>query len=87
VLNVAGTEVLRVADLARALGDRLGRAPVFAGDESPDALLSNASRMRSVLPDVLMPLDDLLDWVAAWIGAGGRLLNKPTSFEKRDGGF
>jgi len=35
----------------------------------------------------MMPLDTLLDWVAAWIRRGGHLLGKPTSFEKRDGRF
>jgi hypothetical protein len=34
-----------------------------------------------------MPIDTLLDWVVAWIRAGGHLLGKPTSFEKRDGRF
>ena len=87
IVNVAGTETYRVADLARALGERLGVAPTFEGEEGPDALLSDASRMRTMLEHPLMPLDTLLDWVAAWIRAGGHLLGKPTSFEKRDGRF
>ena len=87
VVNVAGTETHRVADLARALGDRLGLTPTFEGEEARDALLSDASRMRTMLEHPLMPIDTLLDWVAAWIRAGGHLLGKPTSFEKRDGRF
>jgi nucleoside-diphosphate-sugar epimerase len=87
IVNVAGAETHRVADLARALGDRLGVAPSFEGEEGRDALLSDASRMRTLLDQPLMPIDTLLDWVAAWIRGGGHLLGKPTSFEKRDGRF
>ena len=87
VVNVAGAETLRVADLARALGERLGVEPVFSGNEGADALLSNASRMRELLDHPLLPVGTLLDWVAAWVRAGGPLLGKPTSFERRDGRF
>ena len=87
VVNVAGPTILRVAELARALGDRLGVAPAFAGEEAADALLSNASRMHGLTGDPLLPLDTLLDWVAAWILGGGRVLGKPTGFERRDGRF
>jgi nucleoside-diphosphate-sugar epimerase len=87
VVNVAGTEILRVADLARALGERLGVAPTFEGDEGRDALLSDASRMLTLLDHRLLPTDMLLDWVAGWVRAGGHLLGKPTGFEKRDGRF
>jgi nucleoside-diphosphate-sugar epimerase len=87
VVNVAGAETLRVADLARALGERLGTAPRFVEDEAPDALLSNSERMRATFGDPLLPLSTLLDWVAAWVSSGGRLLGKPTSFQRRDGRF
>jgi nucleoside-diphosphate-sugar epimerase len=87
VVNVAGPDVLRVADLATALGSRLGVDPVLTGTEAPDALLSGGSRMHELLGDPLLPLDTLLDWVADWVARGGTLLGKPTSFEKRDGRF
>ena len=87
VLNVAGPGTLRVADLARELGKRLDIEPVFSGAESGDALLSNASRMRDIFPEALLPVETLLDWVTSWIQDDGRLLGKPTQFEKRDGKF
>ena len=87
VVNVAGPEVLRVADLAQALGTRLDRDARLVGTESGDALLSDSTRMRALLGDPLMPRDTLLDWVAEWIAGGGRLLGKPTKFERRDGRF
>ncbi|MDQ2666482.1 MAG: NAD-dependent epimerase/dehydratase family protein [Gemmatimonadota bacterium] len=87
VVNVAGPTVLRIRDLAQALGARLGMSPVFTGDEASDALLSNSARMSELLSEPLLPLDTLMDWVAEWMRSGGRLLGKPTGFERRDGRF
>jgi nucleoside-diphosphate-sugar epimerase len=87
IVNVAGPQTLRVADVVRALANRLGVEPAFSGVEANDALLSNASRMHSLIGDPLLPLDTLLDWVVEWLRAGGRVLGKPTGFERRDGRF
>jgi nucleoside-diphosphate-sugar epimerase len=87
VVNVAGGEILRVEDLARALGTRLGREPVFEGAPAADALLSDSTRMRALLDQPALPVQTLLDWVASWVRGGGPLLGKPTSFERRDGRF
>jgi nucleoside-diphosphate-sugar epimerase len=87
VVNVAGDVILRVEDLARALDARLGRDPLFEGAPAPDALLSDSTRMRALLDQPLLPVETLLDWVAAWVRGGGPLLGKPTSFERRDGRF
>jgi nucleoside-diphosphate-sugar epimerase len=87
IVNVAGPQVHRVADLARALGVRLGVEPVLVGVEGKDALLSDASRMHTLLDHTPLPVETLLDWVAAWVRAGGPLLGKPTGFERRDGRF
>ena len=87
VVNVAGPDTLRVADLARALGERLGTEPVLEGTEGSDALLSNGARMHALLDHEPLALATLLDWVADWVQRGNRLLGKPTSFERRDGRF
>ena len=87
MVNVAGPDILRVADLARALAARLDAPLLTAGDEAPDALLANAARMRELLGDPLLPVETLLDWVADWVARGGTLLDKPTKFERRDGKF
>jgi hypothetical protein len=87
VVNVTGRDVLSVRDLATRLGDRLGRAPVFSGDEAPDALLSDTGRMASVFSPAEVPLDWMLAWVAAWVRDGRPLLGRPTHFEERAGRF
>jgi nucleoside-diphosphate-sugar epimerase len=87
VVNVTGSAVLSVRDVAMRLGALLDRKPVFEGTEAPDALLSNAARMRSLLGEPEMDLDTMLDWVAEWVREGRPLLGKPTHFETRDGAF
>jgi nucleoside-diphosphate-sugar epimerase len=87
IVNVAGRDVPCVEDLAKALGARLGKTPTFTGQAAHDSLLSNSSRMQELLGDPLLPAETLLDWVAEWVSNGGRLLGKPTNFERRDGQF
>jgi nucleoside-diphosphate-sugar epimerase len=87
VLNVTGSESLSVRTLAMELGNRIGKAAHFDGTEAPDALLSDTSRLRSLLGAPEMPIDTMLDWVAEWVQAGLPMLGKPTHFETRDGSF
>ena len=87
VVNVTGSEALSVRDLARELGRRLGRDPRFEGVEAGDALLSNTSRMRSLVGVPEMPVATLLDWVAEWVRSARPVLDKPTHFEARSGSF
>jgi len=87
VMNVTGTEVLSVRELAIELGRRLGKTPTFSGTESPDALLSDTRRMVSTIGPPATALPEMLDRVAGWIAAGRPLLGKPTHFETRDGAF
>ncbi len=87
VLNVSGRDTLSVRVLAQLLGERLKRTPTFSGTEAPDALLTNTRQFESVLSPRLMPLNDLLDWVATWIREQRPLLGKPTHFEMRTGAF
>ena len=87
VVNVTGPETLSVRELAERLGELLGREPRFTGTEAPDALLSDASRSRELFGEPSVPTDQLIEWVAGWIGRGGRTLSKPTKFEVRDGRF
>lgn len=89
VLNVTGPESLSVRTLAMELGNRLGKAAHFDGSEAPDALLSDTSKLRSLIgvPPPEMPVETMVDWVAEWVRAGLPMLGKPTHFETRDGSF
>ena len=87
VLNMTGPDVLRVRDVCQQLGKALGQEPKFTGTEAENALLSDATEGIRVLGPLRVTSDELVAWVANWIKSGGRLLNKPTHFEARDGKF
>ncbi|WP_376098926.1 NAD-dependent epimerase/dehydratase family protein [Roseomonas sp. CCTCC AB2023176] len=87
ILNVTGPETVSIRWLAARFGERLGRAPVFSGEEAPTALLSNAALAFATFGYPSVPLLRMVGWVADWVAAGGRSLGKATKFEVRDGRF
>jgi nucleoside-diphosphate-sugar epimerase len=87
VLNLTGPETISVRAVAARFGQIFGVEPVFEGEERPTALLNNAARCFRIFGYPAVSVDQIVDWVAVWIGSGGRSLNKPTHFETRDGKF
>jgi nucleoside-diphosphate-sugar epimerase len=87
ILNVTGPETLSTRETAEFFGCHFARIPVFTGEESDTALLSNASKCHALLGYPEIPARALMDWVADWLEHGGRLLNKPTHFEVSDGRY
>jgi nucleoside-diphosphate-sugar epimerase len=87
VLNLTGPEILSVRSIALRLGELLGRDVSFAGEEGPTALLSNAAACHALFGYPDLAAGALLEMQAAWLGAGGRVLGKPTKFERQDGRF
>lgn len=86
-LNVTGPETAGVRETARQLGALLQREPVFCGEETDTAYLSNAGRMFHLMGYPSVPLETLIEWQAQWILDGGRALGKPTHFEERKGSY
>lgn len=87
VVNVTGAQTLSVRRLAEWFGERFGKPVHITGAERSDALLSDTSRMRQTFAAPEVSLEQMRDWVAAWIEQGGPLLGKPTKFDARDGRF
>ncbi len=87
ILNLTGPQTVSIRWLARRFGERFGIEPVFAGSESETALLSNAARCHRLFGYPAVTIEQMIEWVADWIGLGGATLNKPTHFEARDGKF
>jgi len=87
VVNVTGARVLRVRDLAHAFAERFGCEVTFAGEEAPTAWLSNATRAHRRFGPPTVSVEQMIDWIAAWLKRGGPTLDKPTHFENRDGNY
>ena len=87
VLNVTGSEVLLVREVAEFFARRFGRPCSFSEDEGATALLSDATRCHEWLGPPEVSSGQLLEMVAAWVQSGGASLDKPTHFEVSDGKF
>ncbi|MBQ3168924.1 MAG: NAD-dependent epimerase/dehydratase family protein [Clostridia bacterium] len=86
-LNVTGPETVSVEYAANMLAKRLGKTPVFDGEPTDMALLSNAEKCMRLFGKPSVGIDQLIEWQAEWMLSGGRILNKPTHFEERKGKF
>jgi dTDP-4-dehydrorhamnose reductase len=84
VLNLTGPMV-SLREVAIRFGDLLGRPARIAATEAGTALLSNPARAVALLGAPPTPVEEVIRWTADWIKRGGRLLDKPTHFEIRDG--
>ncbi|WP_437203205.1 NAD-dependent epimerase/dehydratase family protein [Planctomicrobium sp. SH664] len=87
ILNLAGPELLSVRRIAEELGQLLGKTPKLHGTEAPDAILSNGQRGQQLWGYPRVGPSQMLSWIAHWVRTGGRLHNKPTHFESREGKF
>jgi nucleoside-diphosphate-sugar epimerase len=85
--NLCRPEAFSVRETALAFGRIFGREVRFEGTPGETALLSNTSKLSSVLGDPSVSFETLLRWVAHWVAHGGRSLGKPTHFENRDGHY
>jgi nucleoside-diphosphate-sugar epimerase len=87
VLNISGPETISLRWAAQALGEKLGKTPIFTGEESSTALLSNCTKAHQLFGYPKVPLAQMIEWIAEWMNAGGQSWNKPTHFQEREGKF
>jgi nucleoside-diphosphate-sugar epimerase len=86
-INVSGPDTLLVRDLAAEFGKRLGKKPLVTGKEAERSWLTNTALAQKLFGPPVVGLPLMLDWVADWVAAGRRSLNKPTKFEVRTGTY
>jgi nucleoside-diphosphate-sugar epimerase len=87
ILNVTGTEILSVREVAKEFGSYFGVEPTFEGKEAPTALLNNAGHCFDLYGKPKTPVTQVIKWIAMWLNDNQSLLGKPTHFEVRDGKY
>ncbi len=87
ILNATGPETVPVRRLATWLAQDMGMEVEIVGEESPDALLSDASECIERYGYPTVPLRTLVRWVGQWVADGGRQLGKATKFQQREGKY
>lgn len=87
VLNGTGPETVGVRKLATWLAETLETDAQFVGEEADTALLNDAGECFARYGYPTVPLRALVEWVAEWVAHGGRLHQKATKFQTRDGRF
>jgi nucleoside-diphosphate-sugar epimerase len=87
ILNVTGPETVSIRRLAERFGALFDKAPLFSGEESETALLSNAGQCFQLLGYPAVTLEQMIGWIAHWVKIAGPTLAKPTHFETRTGRF
>lgn len=86
-LNVGGPEHMSVRMAAMEFGRRLGKTPIFEGEEAGDGWLNNTLEAQRLFGYPTVPLAKMLDWVSDWVSRDMPVHNKPTCYEVRDGYF
>ncbi len=89
LLNVTGPEAISLYRAAAAIGEILGKQPVFNGDPyaADSAMFSCTKKLNGLMGYPLMPLEQMMKIVAEWVAAGGKAINAPTHFETTDGKY
>jgi hypothetical protein len=87
ILNIAGPETVSVRWIANEFAGIFNKEPQFVNEEQSTALLSNAAEAFSLFGYPGFSLKQMIAFIAAWINAGGKTLNKPTHFQERKGKF
>jgi len=87
IVNITGPEITSVRWLAEEFGHVFGQSPEFIHEEESTALLSNSSEACRLFGYPKVSLSQMMDLIAEWIKQGGKILNKPTHFQERQGQF
>lgn len=86
-INVTGSQILSVRDLAVRFGEALGRPAQVTGIEADTAWLNNAAHSHRLFGPPHTSVDQMIQWISEWLRQGGETWGKPTGFERRDGRF
>ncbi|MEQ9641237.1 MAG: NAD(P)-dependent oxidoreductase [Alphaproteobacteria bacterium] len=86
-LNVSGPETVSIRWLAQAFAARFDTEAKLVGEETATGWLVDTALAAQLFGYPTVPLGQMVDWVADWLGRGGGSLGKPTHYEVRDGQY
>lgn len=86
-INVAGSELVRVRDVAEKFGRLMNKPVQFTGEEGPRAYLNDGRSGQRLLGEATVDADQMIQWIADWVARGGESLGKPTHFQAQDGKY
>ena len=87
ILNITGPETASVRKLAEEFGLLFKKTPTFVNEEQSTALLNNASESHRLFGPPKVSIKQMMELIAQWVKEGGKILNKPTHFQEREGKF
>ncbi|MGW3955791.1 NAD-dependent epimerase/dehydratase family protein [Streptomyces sp. NPDC004752] len=85
-INIGNPELTSVRRIATGFGEAFGVEPRFTGAET-DCLAVNCDKAAELLGNPIVPLNTMINWVAAWTKANKPVHGKPSKFEVRTGRF
>lgn len=86
-INITGSKVLRVREIAERFAQQFDCEAQLIGQESSTCWLSNNAFSVQLFGEPQTSLDQMIDWIAAWLIQNGPTLGKPTQFQVRDGQY
>lgn len=86
-LNVSSPESISIRWAAHELGRRLGKEPIFTGEEGNASLFLNCQKMVRLLGRPKLGILEMMDMVVDWMKNGGETIDAPTHFETTNGIF
>lgn len=87
ILNVTGPETVSVRWVASEFEKLFNKTATFKGKEKNDALLSNAAECFKLFGYPNVTLKQMIELIAIWVEEGGKIKEKPTHFQERQGKF
>lgn len=87
VINVAGTELLDVEEVARQMAQFMGKPVQFLDDRGRLAFLNDGHDGQQLLGTANVSARELVKWTAEWVAAEREHWAKPTHFEVTSGRY
>ena len=87
ILNVTGPETISTRWAAEEFGRIFQKTPRFEGEEQPQGIFSNTTRLNEWMGYPSVTLGDMIRWQAEWVQNGAPALTAPTHFDTTDGKY